>query len=159
MRGSRTRVFQSSAGVPQVLVVFEAEDGSECEWLITLSTNGSRYLALLLWCCGADLDGLEVEPRDFADETVATAHLVGRTTWIEVAARPGSEYMEVAPCHEEDVPADVRARVARGSPPGPRPVQPSGENGEPAGPPSAASAMEDPAANPPYDADIPFIPF
>lgn len=99
--------FKSRAGDAQIMLIFADREGRECAQMVTLSEKAGWVLARLLSAAGANLARMKedgVEPKDFADERLANANLVGRRLRIEVkysAGADGKEYADVTPVRQK----------------------------------------------------------
>lgn len=103
--GDRNGTFQSQAGDPQILLIFQDREAREVSQMTTLSEKAGFVLARLLAACDppANLARMEqdgVEPSHFASEDFANKMLVNRQLTIDVdyeQGRDGKEYPRVTP--------------------------------------------------------------
>lgn len=89
LHGDRQGQFQSKAGDPQMMVIFQDSEAREASMFITLSDRAGWVLAKLLDAFDppANLARMEedgIEPVHFADPNFADANLNGRELWVVV---------------------------------------------------------------------------
>lgn len=92
--------FKSKSGDPQIMVIFSDDQEREVSQMYTLSKKAAWVLARLLSRFGANLEDLKnsgVEPIHFANPTIASTHLIGRTGRINLSYNAAG-YAEVDPC-------------------------------------------------------------
>lgn len=106
--------FTSKGGDPQIMAIFADNNGREASQMYTLSAKAGWALARLLEACGVDMSRMEadgIEPRDFADEDLARANLIGRRLRAEVtwtrSARDNKDYAAITPRRADPTQAPV----------------------------------------------------
>lgn len=112
--------FQSSKGDPQIMLIFTDDGEREAAQMFTLSRKARWTLARLLSRCGQDalldeLEAADADPADFAEPTYAKSKLIGLECWAHVGydkGDDGKEYSRVNPLHYDELPDEVRERVA-----------------------------------------------
>jgi len=143
--GDRNGNFQSQAGDPQILLIFQDREAREVSQMTTLSEKAGFVLARLLAACDppANLARMEqdgVEPSHFANEDFANRMLVNRQLTIDVDYEPskdgkegkeGKEYPRVTPVLNRSA-APAAAPAADGPPP-PEAGPPPGDDAPPGG--------------------------
>lgn len=145
--GKGGATFSSRAGDPQLMVIMANDAGAEVSSMFTLSDKAGWTLARFLSRAGVDTAQLmrdNIEPKHFANETIAKQWLVNRKLWVHVEYETGNDgkrYSRVEPLTAEEASAV--------------PTEPLNEPPRRARAPVAVGA--DPFADPaPDEEDIPF---
>jgi hypothetical protein len=126
--GGKGGKFRSRNNDPQIMVVFGADSGAQCAQMYTLSDKASWTLAKLVSRCGIDpmeLTRQGIEPKHFANTSIAEEWLKGKKLWIHVeyeTTEDGKTYSRVEPLTAEEAnaapsePMNARAPQRRREP-------------------------------------------
>jgi hypothetical protein len=94
--------FKSHSGDPQIMVIYEDDEGREASDMFTLSDKAMWRLAMVLARAEvpADLERMDkagVKPAHFANPEFAERNLKGRVLYVEIETPEGSDYADVTP--------------------------------------------------------------
>jgi len=117
IHGSKSGLFESRNGDPQILCVFADDQAREATQMFTLSEKAGWVLARLMTNFDPPMNLTEmtkagVTPESFADPDFTVTNLVGRKLAIKVeyeTAKNGNEYPNITPMNTGDMEAAMSA--------------------------------------------------
>lgn len=112
--------MKTRAGVPCIRIVFESENGGDCENLYMLEGKAIFRLIQVLHACGhkkSDLEKAGVQPLHFHSDAVCQSYLVGHSFDADVSERENPQnvsepFIDVTPVKPEELPLDEATKAA-----------------------------------------------
>lgn len=142
--GNANGAYESADGDPQIMVVMADDQAREGTMFFTLSEKAGWALAKTLAALDppANLKRMEedgITPAHFANEQFANPQLVGRSLFVDVKYKRGSDYPELTPVRsataQQQPAATTSAPPSQAAPPAPSaPSAPPATPGNPGGP-------------------------
>lgn len=113
----------TKAGVPCIRIVYESEQGGDCENLYMLEGRAIFRLLQVLSACGhkkEDLEKAGVQPLHFHADAICQSYLIGRAFNAEVTERENPQnadepFIDVTPVKPGQVSLDEATKAADAS--------------------------------------------
>lgn len=114
------RLMTTKAGVPCIRLVFESDNGGECENMYMLEGRAIFRLLQVLSACGHTKDSLEkagVQPKHFQSEAICNSYLTGHSFMADVTERENPQnasepFIDVTPVKPGELPLDEATKAA-----------------------------------------------
>ena len=114
------RPMTTKAGVPCIRLVFESDNGGECENMYMLEGRAIFRLLQVLSACGHTKDSLEkagVQPKHFHSEAICDSYLTGHSFMADVTERENPQnasepFIDVTPVKPGELPLDEATKAA-----------------------------------------------